>query len=295
MDITREYEQSLELERFFSVNLDLLCILDLEGRFIKTNKSWEKILGYSSQQIEGQGFKMFIHPDDILSAIESVEKLKNKGQLNNYINRYLSVDGTYHHIEWKANLYEDVIYAAARDITNRIAYENKILEISNRDSLTNIYNRRYIYNRAEEIIEEYKRIGNEFSICILDIDRFKNINDTYGHQVGDRVLKEFTKVIKDNLRSYDLLGRYGGEEFIIILKNPDLKANSMIVERILQIIRNKNFKCGNAEITFTFSAGVSNSNELNKVSITIDDLVNIADKRMYEAKNTGRNKIITTS
>lgn len=295
MDITTEYEQSLELERFFSVNLDLLCILDFEGRFIKTNKSWEKMLGYSSEQIEGQSFKKFIHPEDLQSAKEAVEKLKKDGQLNNYINRYLSVDGSYHHIEWKANIYEDVIYSAARDITNRIAYENKILEISNRDSLTNIYNRRYIYNRAEEIIEEYKRTGQEFSICILDIDRFKNINDTYGHQVGDCVLKEFTSLIKENLRSYDLLGRYGGEEFIIILKNSDLKANNSIIQRILQVVRNKTFKCRDFEISFTFSGGISNSNEVDKDKMTIDELINIADKRMYDAKKAGRNKIITTS
>ena len=296
MDIRKEYEQSIELERFFSVNLDLLCILDLEGKFIKTNKSWEKMLGYSSEQIKNESFKKYIHPDDIIISVEAVKKLKREGQLNNFTNRYFCADGTYHHIEWRANLYEDVIYSAARDITKRIAYENKILEISNRDSLTNVFNRRYIYERVETIIEEYKRTGQEFSICILDIDRFKDINDTYGHQIGDCLLKEFTKVIEKNLRTYDLLGRYGGEEFIIILKNSDKMFNNSIIERILHLVRNKNFICGNININIniTFSAGISNSSEVKKDNLTIDALVNIADKRMYEAKKMGRNKMVTS-
>lgn len=293
IDITLEHEQSLETERFFSINLDLLCILDIEGIFIKTNKAWEEILGYPSNRLKGKSFKAFIHLDDIPKTVEAWKELIKEKRLNNFINRYLCEDGEYHYIEWKANLYEDVIYAAARDITDRIHYENKILEISNKDSLTNVYNRRYIYDKAEDLIEEYKNNENNFSICILDIDEFKVINDTYGHQIGDYILKEFVKVIEKNLRSCDMLGRYGGEEFIVILDKSSLEESAEIMERILTIIRNTTFSLNEIDINFTFSAGISNSKEIDKNSMGIDDLVKLADQRMYEAKNTNRNRVVS--
>lgn len=291
-NISKEKEQALELERFFSLNLDLLCIADTEGNFIKTNKAWENILGYSREKLEGHKFLDFVHKDDIASTLEAINQLKANEEVINFTNRYVGADGEYHYIEWRSSPYGNVIYAAARDITKRIEYEKKILEISNKDALTGVYNRRYIYSRAEEIIEEYKRTEQIFSICIIDIDRFKNINDKYGHQAGDYILKEFTKFISKNIRAYDLLGRYGGEEFIIILKNVDGKESYLIVKRILEGIRDKVFTYNGDYISFTFSGGISSCSEIEKEKIAIYELIEIADKRMYDAKKTGRNKII---
>lgn len=293
LDITKEQKQAVELDRFFSINLDLLCITDTDGNFLKTNKAWEDILGYPSSKLQKRKFFDFIHPDDVNWTVEVIELLKTNKRVSHFINRYISIDGNYRYMEWKANLYENIVYSAARDITERIEYENKLLEISNRDSLTNIYNRRYVYNRAEAIIEEYKRTGKRFSVCILDIDYFKRVNDNYGHQIGDCVLKEFTRIIRENIRSYDILGRYGGEEFIIILNNVDAQGNSQVIERLLNIIRNKTFIINGESINITFSAGISDCNEIEKDEMLIDNLIEIADRRMYQAKNTGRNKIVS--
>ncbi len=292
IDVTTEREQSLELDRFFSVNLDLLCIADMEGNFIKTNKAWEDILGYTTEELKERKFLEFVHIDDIDSTLEAMEQLKKCEKVSKFINRYINVDGEYRYIEWRSNPYEDVIYASARDITERIEYEQKILEISNRDALTNVYNRRYVFDRSKEIIEEYKRVGKIFSLSILDIDHFKKINDMYGHQIGDCVLKEFTKIIDKNLRPYDILGRYGGEEFILILNNSNKKDSHLVIERILDIIRNKSFNFNGENIEFTFSAGISSCEEIDKEKITIDSLVAIADERMYDAKENGRNQIV---
>lgn len=291
VDITAEQEQALELERFFSINLDLLCIADINCYFIKTNKAWEDILGYSTLELQGRKFLDFIHPDDIESTLEAIANLEEGKKVVEFVNRYISVDGKYHYIEWRSNPYGKLIYAAARDITERIEYEKIILDVSNKDSLTNIYNRRYIYNRTEEIIEKYKRDGTIFSVCILDIDHFKLINDSYGHQIGDSVLKEFTNIITEELRPYDLLGRYGGEEFIIILINTDKKEGYIVIERILNIVRNKTFVFNKKKIQFTFTAGIASCHEIAKQNLQIDKLVELADKRMYEAKNAGRNQI----
>lgn len=295
IDITKDREQSEELERFFSVNLDLLCIADLQGNFIKTNKAWEDILGYSTQELNKRKFLDFVHPDDMDKTLETMKQLDDGQKVLQFTNRYITINGDYRYIEWRSNPYEGVIYAAARDITERIEYEKKILELSNRDTLTNAYNRRYVYERAQEIIEIYNRTGQLFSVCILDIDHFKNINDDYGHQIGDCVLKEFTKIIDNNLRPYDILGRYGGEEFIVVLTNTDIEDSILVIERILNIIRKKEFNFEGNKISFTFSAGISNCKEILKEQIIIDNLIELADKRMYQAKNAGRNKIIASS
>lgn len=292
MDITKEHEQSLELERIFSVNLDLLCIIDSSGNFIKVNKAWEDILGYDIENLIGLSILDFIHKDDRESTVKVVENLNEDKKITSFINRYKNKEGKYIYLEWRANPYGDMIYASGRDITERIEYEKKILEISYRDSLTDAYNRRYVFNRAKELVEESKRTGKLFSVCIIDIDHFKDINDSFGHQMGDFILKEFTEIISKNLRPYDILGRYGGEEFILLLNNIDKEKSNIVVERILSSIREKSFKCGNFEIKLTFSAGISNSDEVEKSELSIDKLVEIADERMYHAKITGRNRIV---
>lgn len=292
VDITEERKQSLDLERFFSLSLDLFCIVDLDGSFIRTNKAWEKILGYSKAELSGSKFLDLIHEDDIYKTLKVFERINKDKSLTNFINRYRARDGKYHYVEWRSNIFEDKTYASGRDITERIKYEEKILDVANKDPLTDVYNRRYVYDRAEELIDEHKRSGKVFSICIVDIDYFKRINDEYGHQTGDYILKSFTEVIARKLRSYDVLGRYGGEEFIIILNNADGRQSNLVVERILNIVREKTFEFKGEQINFTFSAEISTSSEVDQEELTIDRLFAIADKRMYRAKDEGRNKII---
>lgn len=293
IDVTKTQRQTIELERIFKINLDLLCILDVEGHFIKVNDAWKNILGYSSEELLGYKILDFTHENDIDSTMEILERLKDGQTVDVFTNRYIDRDGKYHYLEWRANPFEGLIYISMRDITERIQYEKRILEISNRDSLTDVYNRRYVYDRGREIIEEYKRTGKVFSACILDIDHFKKINDTYGHQIGDNILMEFTKVISKNLRPYDILGRYGGEEFIVILKDADIRESHLIIKRILDKVRDKVFMFNNKQISFTFSAGIANSREIDKELLIIDNLIEIADKRMYHAKNSGRNQIVS--
>lgn len=103
IDVTDSYEQALELERFFTVNLDLLCIIDAKGRFIKTNKAWEDILGYSTSQLNRTEFIGFVHEDDVDSTLEIIKNLKRDGKVVSFFNRYISLDGSYRYIEWTSN------------------------------------------------------------------------------------------------------------------------------------------------------------------------------------------------
>ena len=292
VDITAEKQRSEELERFFSVNLDLLCIADTSGNFLKLNKAWEDILGYSVAELTEQRFLDFVHPDDIEATLQQMQILTEQDTVLNFVNRYRRKDGSYRYIEWRSHPYGSTIYAAARDITEHVETEKRIREISIRDPLTGIFNRRYIYERLEELRAEHDRTGKVFAICILDIDRFKNINDQHGHLAGDYILKEFARLIGGHLRPYDLLGRFRGEEFIVVLQNTDIVQATHIIERVLAAVRAREFEYDRQLIRFTFSAGVSNSCEEAAGTSSVESLIGKADARLYEAKRTGRNKAV---
>ncbi len=128
MDITTEKKQTEELENFFSVNLDLLCIADTEGNFIKTNEAWVEILGYATADLNHQNFLDFVHPDDMNSTLAAMKDLENQKKVLNFINRYRCKNGNYRYIEWRSFPQGKHIYAAARDITDRIENVQKIEE-----------------------------------------------------------------------------------------------------------------------------------------------------------------------
>lgn len=117
MDITEQKNKAVELENFFSVNLDLLCIADVEGNFIKVNKEWEAVLGYSVEELEHKKFLDFVHPDDIDATLAAMSSLGEQKKVLNFLNRYLAKDGSYHYIEWRSHPYGKKIFAAARDVT----------------------------------------------------------------------------------------------------------------------------------------------------------------------------------
>ncbi len=128
LDITSEKEQQREFEAFFSVNLDLLCIADLNGNFIKTNEAWAEILGYSTKELNGKKFLEFIHPDDITATLNEMERLGRQNDVLNFVNRYRCKDGSYKYIEWRSHPNGNLIYAAARDITERKLAEKALME-----------------------------------------------------------------------------------------------------------------------------------------------------------------------
>ena len=121
-------EKTNELEGYFSSTLDLLCIADLHGNFIRVNKEWENVLGYTVKDLENKSFFDFVHPDDIADTHKTMKKLSEQKDVLNFINRYKSKQGEYRFIEWKSTTENGLIYAAARDITERIETENQLLE-----------------------------------------------------------------------------------------------------------------------------------------------------------------------
>jgi diguanylate cyclase (GGDEF)-like protein len=172
-------------------------------------------------------------------------------------------------------------------IKRAILYQ-EVQELAIIDSLTSISNRRYYLERFKEELERSKKFNYKFSCLLIDIDYFKNYNDRYGHIVGDAILRELAKTIQENVRQIDLLGRYGGEEFSIILSETDKDAAGLAAERIRQAIENKRIRAYDEELKITVSIGISTFPFDGK---DIKTLLDKADAALYRAKELGRNRI----
>lgn len=166
-----------------------------------------------------------------------------------------------------------------RQTNNELKKSNKNLSIkAYRDSLTKAYNRNGLFKHLEN-----KNIL--YTLTIIDIDKFKNINDTFGHDIGDSVLVELSSLIMNNIRDNDIFARWGGEEFLIVFDNNNLEVTQNICEELRKKIEKFNFSTVK---NITASFGVSN---LRANSESFDDALKRADKALYEAKNGGRNRI----
>lgn len=166
-------------------------------------------------------------------------------------------------------------------------YAFKMERLAVIDPLTGAYNRRHFFEVAEKEFCRSHRYNNPLSFILFDIDHFKKINDTYGHQTGDKVLKVLVEVCTDSLRASDTFARYGGEEFCIMLPETSMDQAHSQAERIRKALAGIPFKHKDESFSFTVSLGVSS---LKETDSKIDDIVARADTALYEAKNQGRNQ-----
>ena len=168
--------------------------------------------------------------------------------------------------------------------------QKQLKEQANRDYLTGLYNRRYFNEIAQELIHISQREKKPFSVIMLDIDKFKNINDTYGHSVGDDVIKTLSNTIIETVRKSDIVSRYGGEEFALLLPFTDKDGALNIAQRIRKNVENKKIIIYDGKIIqFTISLGVDLVQDVDK---DIEQALNRADNALYIAKNSGRNKVV---
>jgi len=174
--------------------------------------------------------------------------------------------------------------------TNALEKANAdLIEMSLLDGLTGIHNRRSLDRSMERIFSDAKAGLGTFSVMMIDIDFFKNYNDRYGHAEGDGVLKEIAKTIKDTIREEDRVFRYGGEEFVVILKDADGTLAKLIGERILQGIQNCNIAHDKSPYgIITISGGIE---EYNTAFVNPEEIIRSADLKLYIAKNEGRNRL----
>lgn len=164
----------------------------------------------------------------------------------------------------------------------------RIEQIAIRDELTGAYNRRFLIETLQREVSRAARLGTRLSVCLFDLDRFKDVNDCYGHAAGDAVIKRFTEIASTGLRGVDVLGRHGGEEFLLILPDTDLEGALGLAERIRANAEREDFAGVPASHRVTVTGGVACAES----GETVDALLARADRALYRGKEAGRNRVL---
>ncbi len=182
------------------------------------------------------------------------------------------------------------IHLKIKTLQDHLKESNHLLrQLSQTDPLTELHNRRHMMKTLETEFDRSQRTNNPFSLLMIDLDHFKKVNDTYGHQQGDTVLKATSKEIQQQLRQYDSAARFGGEEFALLLPETSLDEALIVAERLRLSIGNIKFSDSFSDLKVTASFGVATipHNNIN----SIEDLIRLADDALYTAKRTGRNRV----
>ena len=290
----------------FNYNPEFLVITDEKFKIVKVNKTFEQIAENNLEVILSSGFLKFIHIEDIAETLNSLTKVNDVNPMVTFCNKLRKNNNTYIEVEWWCMLNKGYIYLSGRDVTAEKAMKRKIeqtnkellmlneqlkekneklLKSAITDELTGVYNRKFFEKRVVEEMEIADRANEKISLIIFDLDRFKLVNDNFGHQFGDEVLKRTTQIAGDLIRKTDFLNRVGGEEFAIILPNTNKTQAVFVAEKVRKALEdNKHFKVG--QVTGSFGVAERMKAE------SLRSWYKRADNALYQAKNTGRNRVV---
>jgi diguanylate cyclase (GGDEF)-like protein/PAS domain S-box-containing protein len=249
------------------------------------NATWLSYTGRSMEQELGNGWAEGVHPDDYNGCLKTYLEAFEKRVGFEMIYRLKRHDGEWRWIHDKGTPFFDEAGRFAGYIGSCIDVNEQITgetwkSMAQKDGLTGAYNRLYFDQEAKEQIETARRQGSRLTIVMFDIDKFKSFNDRYGHPFGDKILVTFTGVLKDNIRDTDLLGRYGGDEFILLLPETSRQGAEVIIDRIRQKCTQPFSFQENDRVFLSFSHGVA---ELDPGG-TYERLIEQADDEMYQEK-----------
>ncbi len=262
-----------------------------DDRIIMANNNAVKLFGINPRELERYRLKDFFADSDNRKLL--TERLENEKEIHDFeVLVKTPLSNTPFWLLASVNIidynYDVVLYSAFQDITSRKNRENLLKNQAIRDPLTALYNRRYFEEEVNKQILEAKAKKQPYAVLMLDADHFKNVNDTYGHKVGDKVLIELATTAERALRDNDIVARYGGEEFVVFLPGIHAEQGKIVADRLRESISKQTvYSDSNQPVKFTVSIGVSSS----EISDNVDTLIKTADEALYKAKQNGRNRV----
>ncbi|APC39379.1 diguanylate cyclase domain-containing protein [Clostridium estertheticum] len=290
-DITDIIKANEVLKKYFILfenAMDIIIYLKSDGRIIDANKTAVEKYGYSREEFHNMRLQQLREPSTMKEYQAQMEISASEGIVYEGIN--VKKDGTTFPVEVSSQTTEinGELFRIhiIRDITQRKESEEKIKYLANYDALTEIPNRGFFMYQFEKILNQSKANKNKFAVLIFDVDKFKLINDIHGHNAGDEVLKQVAKRLKEAVRRTDIIGRFGGDEFLVI--QPFIKGKEdilMIADRILKFV-NKPVKWNNVNLDVHISIGITIYPD---GSDNTQGLIHNADKAMYFTKKKGGN------
>ncbi len=273
-----------------------IALLDKEGYYQHVNLTLSRMLGYSEDELKKMTFQDITYPEDLNDSIRLYQGIWDGSCTRvNFEKRYVCKNGDMIWIEinMSAILGDDGgitdIIVVVLDITVRKLMEQELILQATTDCLTGVDNRLAFMKKAQEEFIRSKRYKIGFSLLLLDVDKFKCVNDIYGHLVGDRVLRDVVKACKSALRENDIIARIGGEEFAVIIIESQPDDAYCVALRIQQKVKEVVVESEDTEIQVTVSIGIGMRREEDT---NLDDILKRADDALYCAKNSGRNCII---
>jgi diguanylate cyclase (GGDEF)-like protein/PAS domain S-box-containing protein len=271
-----------------------IFIKDRNYRYIACNRAFENIVGLSLSKLIGASVRD-VAPAELAAIYEKADHdLMARGGTQNYEANLRYADGIYHDvIFYKSVFYNaegkaDGISGIILDITERKRLEKELAQAAREDFLTGALNLRTFYELANQEFNCFKRTGETFSLLMLDLDHFKKINDTLGHEAGDEALQKFVQIVKANLREQDIFARTGGDEFRLLLPGTPQPGAVLLAERIRSEVNLLKIGAPNNSVALSVSTGLCSSLPDDK---GIDDIIRRADVALYKAKAAGRNAV----
>jgi diguanylate cyclase (GGDEF)-like protein/PAS domain S-box-containing protein len=257
------------------------------------NKTWLDFSGHTIEEEYGFGWTEGVHPDDLDRCVKIYLenfKIQHPFEMDYRLKRY---DNQYRWINDRGTPFYDKdknflgFIGSCMDVTEKV--EGQLLkEMAQNDALCKTYNRQYSHQLLVDVFKQSRKEGLPLCLLMMDIDGFKSVNDKYGHGAGDIVLAQVAAVVKAEMRSLDILGRYGGDEFLIGLRHTNFEVALMVAERIRTAVAKQEILVSKSTtIKVSLSIGVKS----HKNEMTLDELIKNADKKLYEAKAEGKNVV----
>jgi two-component system cell cycle response regulator len=290
-------ERQMKLDAFVNALPSLSFIYDEEGRYLEIMTNETSLLLADANKLRGHLITEVMPPDvaglmmdAICKAIES-----GKTQVIEYKIPVLAGDerwfeGRIALMEKSVGGHTKVVFIAT-EISERVQLNQEIQRLANQDPLTNCFNRRHFMTLAELELQRSIRYQRPLSLVMLDIDEFKYFNDQYGHQIGDQILCALVDLCQEQLRGVDVLGRYGGEEFIILLPETVAEGGLLAAERLREKVEKMEIPSYMMKLSITVSMGVASLDSFINPDQTLDMLIKRADQALYTAKSAGRNSV----
>jgi diguanylate cyclase (GGDEF)-like protein/PAS domain S-box-containing protein len=271
---------------------DLVWSVDTEGRWVYLNNAVTSIYGYKPDEMLGYTFMEFQASESKERDARAFEKVLSGEDLLQYETVHLDKQGNRRYISFNARPTKNdkgeviLISGTARDITEQKQFEEELTYQAQHDNLTGLHNRSYFQSELERVTSRVARSAAECALLYLDLDQFKYVNDTVGHAAGDRLLKECTELLKKNIRDGDLLARFGGDEFTIILYNIDHDHAIPVAENIRSMFEHYRFYDNGKTFNVTCSIGLAMIDSSTK---SAEEALSRADLACNISKNQGRN------
>ncbi|WP_269386467.1 sensor domain-containing diguanylate cyclase [Hoeflea alexandrii] len=286
--------------RIVMESADAVVAVNRDQKLVLFSPAAEKLFGYSRDEIVGKPLDTLLPHRYRSGHAAKVNEFQSNGSPARYMGDRkshllgLHADGT--EVMLGATILTvatddgPIMVAMLRDISERIKLQQELAHMASADPLTGQLNRRAFLESLEREWHRAIRYKTELSLLMFDLDRFKSINDTYGHDLGDQVIRGFCELVRSSLRDIDLFGRWGGEEFVAALPHTDLRSARSIAERIREALAIRRFEAiGFEAFSVTVSIGVS---DIRGGRISLQQVIKDADNALYEAKNAGRNQVV---